>query len=191
MTAVERFDKLMADNYSDMRKKYKQFCFLHKLTFDEDVLQETYLKVRSLIERKGLKDESDKGMENYFFLAFKKNTFLAYNSKLKSKLVLDADIKERKIVEEETVSDRIEMERFDDFVRNYILSLIQLHFDSLSTRCWRLKRLISINGKRFTYEQIRKITNILDCKKRIVLIDRWIKQNIKLKDIYNEYSSIN
>lgn len=192
MTAEENLNYFISNSFNDIRKKYKQFCFLNGLTYDDDVLHETYLKVRNIIINKGLKDESLKGIESYFFKAFKKNTFLNYQNNMKSKIVSDDDnqveLNNLKYVDD--IDNRFESEHFDEFVRNYILNIIQLNFDSLSTRVWRLKRLVTFNNKSLTYEELRKMTHILDCKKRVITIDKWLKSNVSLKDIYTEYSKL-
>lgn len=64
---LNMFYSFLSKNYKDIIKKYKQFCFLNHITFDEDVLQETVVKVSEMIMKRGLKDETEKGVENYFF----------------------------------------------------------------------------------------------------------------------------
>lgn len=186
-------DNLMNKNYHDIKKKYKQFCFLNGLTYEDDVLNDTYIKVKQIILKKGLKDETEKGIEDYFFKAFKKNTYMSFQQKNKSKLVYNEEIIEdmKQIKISDNLSDRIENERFDEFVKNYILNVISLKFDSLSTRVWRLKKLVTINQKALTYEQVRQMTHILDAKKRVIAIDKWLKQNLDMKTIYQEYNKIN
>lgn len=64
---IELFYSFLSKNYKDLLKKYKQFCFLNNMTFSEDVVQETIIKVVDIINKKGLNDTTEKGMENYFF----------------------------------------------------------------------------------------------------------------------------
>lgn len=186
-------DNLMKEKYYDIKKKYKQFCFLNGLTYEDDVLNDTYIKVKQIILKKGLKDETEKGIEDYFFKAFKKNTYMNFQQKNKSKLLYNEEIIEdmKQIKISDNLNDRIENERFDEFVKNYILNVISLKFDSLSTRVWRLKKLVTINQKALTYEQVRQMTHILDAKKRVIAIDKWLKQNLNMKTIYQEFNKIN
>lgn len=64
---LQLFYNFLEKNYTQLQKKYKQMCFLNHMTYDEDTLQDTVIKVADIILRKGLKDESEKGIENYFF----------------------------------------------------------------------------------------------------------------------------
>ena len=176
--ASKRLDKLMTEKSKEMRKKYKQFCFLNKLTYSDDVFNTTYLKVREILDKgKKLKDESDKGIENYFFLAFKRNTYLEHKKEQKSLM----NIEMTQAIEDSISNDEYEDTSFiDNCIISYILDKISLEFDSISVRCWKIKRLITIEGKQFTYDDIRRMTHILDAKKRITYIDKWIKSNINL-----------
>lgn len=184
-------DELMTKKYKEIKKKYKQFCFLNGYIFDEDVLSDTYLRVKEIILKKGLRDETEKGIEDYFFKAFKKNTFLAFQNLTKSKIKFSDNIYETyNNIPNSDITERIEKERYDEFVRNYLLNIIQLHFDSLSCRVWRLKRFVTINQKQLTYEQVRQMTHIIDAKKRVIAIDRWLKANVTKKDIDNEYNKL-
>lgn len=192
MSGAEVFDNFISKNFNDIRKKYKQFCFLNGYTFNDDVLADTYANVKEMLIKKGLKDESEKGIEDYFFKAFKKNTFLAYYNLTKSKITYTDNIIEecKYMCDDNNITERVEKEQYDEFVRNYLLNKIQSVFDSLSCRVWRLKRFVTINQKQLTYEQVRKMTHILDAKKRVIAIDKWIKSNISLREIDEEFNKL-
>lgn len=59
---LENYYNIINKNYTDFKKKMKQFCFLNHITFDEDVFQETILKVAEMIMKRGLKDNTEKGV---------------------------------------------------------------------------------------------------------------------------------
>lgn len=181
--AIFNLDELIKTKYNQLRKKYKQYCFINKFDYSDDTFNDTYYKVRSLIERKGIKDESPKGVEDYFFKAFKKNTFLAFQNKNKINKIEIDEIKDNVMDDNINESEIKYNEMFDNFKLNYILEKVAENFDSLSFRCWKVKRLIKINNRYYTYSEIKEITHIKDVKKRIVAIDKWIKQNINENDI--------
>ena len=64
---LEIFYSFLSKNFNDIRKKYKQFCFLNHMDFNDDTLQDTIVKVADLIMKKGLKDKTEKGIERLFF----------------------------------------------------------------------------------------------------------------------------
>lgn len=178
---IERFDKLISCKYNDMRKKYKQFCFLNKLTYSDDVFNTTYLKVKERLMKGGeLKDSSDKGLENYFFLAFKRNIFLEHKKESKFSSLESIGNEAEGIAEEDSDNER---NNLYSYILLNILDKISSEFDSISVRCWRIKRLITVDGKFLTYEDIRRMTHILDAKKRIVTIDKWIKNNKEIASL--------
>lgn len=58
MTKEEQLDvfySILSNNYKDIQKKYKQFCFLNHITYNEDTLQDTVLKVVDIIQKKRFK----------------------------------------------------------------------------------------------------------------------------------------
>ena len=56
---LNQFYDVINKNYADFKKKMKQFCFLNSLTYSEDTLQETVLKVSEKIMKTGMTDTSE------------------------------------------------------------------------------------------------------------------------------------
>ena len=52
---IELFYQLLSKNFKDIKKKYKQFCFLNHMDYSEDVLQDTVIKVVDIIQKKRFK----------------------------------------------------------------------------------------------------------------------------------------
>ena len=80
---------------------------------------------------------------------------------------------------------KVNEQLFDDFTVIYILEVVENNFDSLDFYLYRLKFLIP----KMTYEKLRRITHIKDCKKRIIKINHFLKDNISMKDIYTAFST--
>ena len=139
MTKEEQLDmfySFLSKYYKDLIKKYKQFCFLNHMTFDEDVLQETVVKVVDMINKKGLKDESEKGIENYFFQAFKFNTYqqhLQNQKQLKDLNINPFDL------EIEDIPYSEENVQYADMAAHYIFQKIKEVFDLVTVRNLEIK----------------------------------------------------
>lgn len=179
MNSQELLNELMSKNYNELRKKYKQMCYLNGMTYSDDVFNDTYIKVYNILKNKQMKEPTLKGVEKYFFLSFKNNTFLEHKLNNRFQKVDIDEIKSRQDMSE----DKEYEHQFNHFAINLILEVIQENFDSLSVRCWRIKRLIKIDNKYLTYDKITKITKIKDAKRRIVEIDNFIKNNINIDEL--------
>lgn len=69
----DRFLQWIGENYEQQRLKFQRYCSHKHQQYDEDIFSNTILKVAEKIAKRGLKDESDKGFENYLFKSFKIN----------------------------------------------------------------------------------------------------------------------
>ena len=177
---IQLFYTFLENNYTQLQKKYKQMCFLNHITYDEDTLQETVIKVVDIIKRKGLKDESEKGIESYFFQAFKFNTYQTHLQQ--SKQLKDDNIDPYDL----NIIDEVYSEapaQYADMASKYILNRIKEEFDPLTVGIWRLRYIVSINGEQLNYKKIKEMTKIEDTRRRIVMVNKWIRDNITKEDI--------
>ena len=177
---IQLFYNFLENNYTQLQKKYKQMCFLNHMTYDEDTLQETVLKVVDIIKRKGLKDESEKGIENYFFQSFKFNTYQTHLQQSKQLKDDNIDPFELNIIDEPYDEAPAQ---YADMASKYILDRIKEEFDPISVGIWRLRYIVSINGEQLNYKKIKEMTKIEDTRRRIVMINKWIRENITESDI--------
>ena len=177
---IQLFYTFLENNYTQLQKKYKQMCFLNHMTYDEDTLQDTVLKVVDIIKRKGLKDETEKGIESYFFQAFKFNTYQTHLQQ--SKQLKDDNINpfELNIIDEEYTEAPAQ---YADMASKYILNRIKEEFDPLTVGIWRLRYIVSINGEQLNYKKIKEMTKVEDTRRRIVMVNKWIRDNITKEDI--------
>lgn len=177
---IDLFYKFLAENYSQIKKKYKQFAFLNHIDFNEDVLQETVIKVVDIINKKGLKDTTEKGIENYFFQSFKFNTYQQHLQDSKKLKDDNIDPFELNIIDEPYDEAPAQ---YADMASRYILNKIKEEFDPISVGIWRLRYIVSINGEQLNYKKIKEMTKIEDTRRRIVMINKWIRENITESDI--------
>lgn len=187
MKQTEEFNRIMNKNFSQYKKKLKQFCFLNGLTFDDDVLQETYVKVYSKIERSGIKAKTEQEYLDYFFKAFKLNTYLNYKTNL-AKQDDNIDVQGLELLENEPYDES--QLRFDDFSRNYLENVVKEKFDIVTYRVWRIRYLVTINGKDLNYKQVKEITGVKDTRRRIVMVNKFLRDNFERKDLiiaYNQF----
>ena len=70
---AEKFLQWLNNHYTSQKQKLLAFCNDKKYKFDDDIFSDTYLKIYEKIRASGINDDSEKGFENYLFMAFKQN----------------------------------------------------------------------------------------------------------------------
>lgn len=182
---LELYDEVIAKHFEEYQRKMKNFCFLNGLDYDEDTLQDTYLKVRDIISRKGIKDKTEQGILNYFFLAFRNNLYQTHLQNSKKLIDKNADVFQCIIEDEDTIEQDEQRAQFLEDVKRYIINEVKNNFDYISYSIFRLRYLFTINGKQPTFKEIKRITGVQDTRKRLLEVTQWIKTNIS-KDKINE-----
>lgn len=69
----DKFLRWIGENYEQQRLKFQRYCSHKHQQYDEDIFADTILKVAEKISKRGLKDDTEKGFENYLFKSFKIN----------------------------------------------------------------------------------------------------------------------
>lgn len=179
---IKSFYYLLSNNYNDLKKKYKQFCFLNGLTYSDDVLHSTILKVVEMVNKKGLNASNDKDVENYLFKAFKLNTYQDFQQEQKKRV--DDNINPFDLNIEDVEYDESHY-NYARLASVYILQKVKEEFGELTAAIWRLRYIVRLNGNELNYKKIKELTKIQDVRKRIVEVNRWVKNNIKKEDIDN------
>lgn len=172
--------------YVEYKNKFEQYCNSVKKKFDEDVYSETIINCYESICRNGLKDLSEQGMKNYLFQSFKMNIIRNNTYAREQKRTYNVDITEAHeefMLKNEPLALKIKRQMLNDFTVIYILSQIEEKFDIVSFFCFRLKHMIP----KMTYQRLRDITNINDCKRRVTIINRWVRDNINKEEVYKEF----
>lgn len=175
--------------YVEYKNKFEQYCNSVKKKFDEDVYSETIINCYESICRNSLKDLSEQGMKNYFFQSFKMNIVRNNTYAREIKRTYNVDITEAHeefLLKNEPLVLKIKRQMLNDFTVIYILSQVENNFDMVSFFCFRLKHLIP----KMTYQRLRDITNINDCKRRVTKINKWIRDNINKQEVYKEFIKV-
>lgn len=184
---LSKFYSIINNQYVEFGKKMKQFCFLNHIDYDEDTLQDTVLKVCEKIKKKGIKDTSEQGMMNYLFTSFKFNTYQSHLQNQKKKIDDNINLNDLEIIYNPY---KKENEEISTIKCNYIKEQVQQYFDLISYSVWRLRYFSRIDGKEPNYKKIKEITKVNDVRRRIVMINKWIRTNIKEDDINNYINNV-
>ena len=186
---ADKWMEVISLRYNEIKEGFIMECRKTMTNFDEDIFQSTILNCYNTIKLKGLTDLTKQGMKNYLFKSFKMNTkreaLYTRNTK-RDNNISDSDaisIYERNGLHDETTEENIRKQLFNDYSVVYILNRIEENFDTISFYCFRLKWLIP----KMTYQKLREITKVKDCKKRCIDIMKWLKENVDREDIMTEF----
>lgn len=177
---IELINKTITKHYNDFKKKMKQFCFLNGLTYSDDVLHQTILKVLEMANKRGLSDYTEKGIMGYIFQSYKLNTYQEHLQEQKKKIDDNINVFNLDIIDKEYSE---ESKQFADLATVYLLKKVKENFDLLTYSVWRIRYLVKVNGEELNYKKIKEMTNIKDVRKRIVDVNKWIRDNITLEEI--------
>lgn len=170
--------------YDEYLRKYMTMAKRMKYHIDEDVFQDTVIACYESIQRNGLKDDSEQGMRNYLFNAFKININGKDNyTKRKDDIEDLRGIYEEYVENETPTYIKTKEQLLTDYSVMYVLEKIENNFDTVSFHCFRLKNLLP----KITYAKLREMTNVKDCKKRVVKINKWLATNVNKREVYEAF----
>ena len=170
--------------YEEYRRKYFRMANDLNYNVNEDMLNDTILACYNSIARNNLSDTTEQGMRNYLFRAFKVN-LNAKSTYDKRKGVVDdlSALAEQYENQGEATYNKIKKQLFDDYSVIYLLNKVEDNFDTITFNVFRLKTMI----EKCTYQKLRDITKVRDCKKRVVKVMKWIRENINEKEILTNF----
>ena len=170
--------------YEEYRMKYFKMANDLNYKVSEDMLNDTILACYNSIARNNLSDTTEQGMRNYLFRAFKVNLNAVSNYDKRKDVVDDLTaLAEQYELKEETTYNKIKKQLFEDYALIYILEQVENNFDTISFNVFRLKTML----EKCTYQKLRDITKVRDCKKRVVKVMKWIRENITKKEILTNF----
>lgn len=171
--------------YEEYRMKYFKMANDLNYNVNEDMLNDTILACYNSIARNNLSDTTEQGMRNYLFRAFKVNLNAISNYDKRKDIVDDLTaLAEQYENQGEASYNKIKKQLFDDYSLIYILEQVENNFDTITFHCFRLKTMLPC-----TYQRLREITKVKDCKKRVVKVNKWLRENMTRQDIYNAFIS--
>lgn len=169
--------------YEEYRKKYFKMANDLNYKVSEDMLNDTILSCYNSIARNNLSDTTEQGMRNYLFRAFKVNLNAVSNYDKRKDVVDDLSaLAERYENQGEATYNKIKKQLFDDYSLIYIFEMVENNFDTITFHCFRLKTMVPC-----TYQRLREITKVKDCKKRVIKVNKWLRENMTRQDIYNAF----
>lgn len=153
-----------------------------KIEFSEDIFNDTIIKCYELLEKKkSMKDESPKGMDNYFLKSLYLNTMMekryAYVKKRSHDIDVNTVLSSRDNGDSQ-VQSKLVKDLKTDFSVLYIMMQVEEHFDQQHFYLYRLKTLCEM-----TYKDICNKTQIKGARNMIIEVRTWIQNNIKKEDI--------
>lgn len=187
---LAEFNRYFSEEYLNYRKKLKQWCFLNHIDYIEDEINNTYLKIVEKILKDGIKAESKQDYLNYFFQSYKFNTYQNHLQKTKKKI--DENINYEDVnIEDETYEETRYL--FADFCNKVLEIEVKNHFSQLEYAIWRLRYLVTINGKTLNYKEVKQLTGVSNTHQIISTINNWIRENYshsKLKEMFKNEENL-
>lgn len=190
MNDAAKFIKYINDNYDELFNRFQAFCNDKRYTFDADIFQDTIVKCYTLIDKQGyLKDTSNKGIENYFFMSFKQNLQrekqYARNQKRDDNVVNLSAVNEMYQNSKLTQEEKLQSDLYKDFATLYLLHKVEDNFDAEHFYLFRLKTFTNM-----TYAQLAEKTGIKGVRQKVVNVKNFLKSNVKQEDIRKEFDEI-
>ena len=169
--------------YEEYRMKYFKMATQLNYNVNEDMLNDTILACYNSIARNNLSDTTEQGMRNYLFRALKVNLNAISNYDKRKDVVDDLTaLAEQYENQGEATYNLIKKQLLEDYSLIYILEQVENNFDTITFHCFRLKTMLPC-----TYQRLREITKVKDCKKRVVKVNKWLRENMTRQEIYNAF----
>lgn len=179
---AEKFLQWLNNNYTSQKQKLQAFCNDKKYKFDDDIFSDTYLKIYEKILKDGIIDYTDKGFENYLFMAFKQNL---HRDKLYARnLKRDDNVSNISLLNELyqnsklTQEEKLKSDLFKDFSVLYLMHRVEDNFDAEHFYLFRLKTFTNL-----TYKQLYEHTGIKGARQKVVAVKNWLKENVTKEEI--------
>lgn len=191
MNDAKRFINYINDHYQELYNRFQAFCNDKNYTFDPDIFQDTILKCYQLIDKQGyMKDTTDKGIENYFFMSFKQNlqreSQYARNQKRDDNVVNITGAYSEYLNSLLTQKEKLKSDLYKDFATLYLLSKAEEHFDYEHFYLFRLKTF----DKTMTYQKLQEKTQIKGVRQKVVDVKNWLKNNVSQSEVRREFEAI-
>lgn len=184
---ARKYLNLANDKYLDYLKKWRTHIQEKGYDWDEDVYSDTILKVYDNILKNGIKDDSEEGLSNYWFKSFIVN--IKREKQYSRNLYRDMNVDASEELDKEYNGDdelklKIRRHIYDDWLSVRLLQIVEQNFTSREFRCFRLYYIVP----KMTYEKLRDLTKIKDCKKIVNTIKKWLIENTDKHQLDKEFS---
>ena len=176
-------------NYNNLKQVCKDVCKRNKEQYSEDALNDTFIQVHKIIQKKGkLDDMSDNGIMRYFVRSYVNNLRMekryAYHKK-RDYNITQEEFNDRYEQSLSSKRDKIIKDLLEDFSVLYIMKLVELNFPPEQLYLYKLKMICNK-----TYKQIHDETKIKKSRDKIIEVNKWVKQNLTRDIIKKEFFDI-
>lgn len=174
---ADKWLKYIGTIYSEYKGKWYKMAHDAHFLPDDGLLDDTIIKCYEAIARNGIRDNSPQGMRNYLFRAFKTNLNIT-DSYYRRK----DDNAETPELSTEDEGEKTKRQLLSDYSVIRIMEQVEENFDNLTFHCFRLKHLTPM-----TYKKLKELTGVEDCRKRVTMANKWVKENITKQQLLNEF----
>lgn len=186
---AEKFLQWLNNNYTSQKQKLLAFCNDKKYKFDDDIFSDTYLKIYEKIRASGINDDSEKGFENYLFMAFKQNLhrekLYARNLKRDENNANIAALNEMFLNQKLTQEEKLLSDLRKDFTTLYLMQKVEENFDAEHFYLFRLKTFTGM-----TYRQLYEHTGIKGARQKVVAVKNWLKENVTKQEVDKVFNAL-
>lgn len=186
---ADKFLKWLNNNYTSQKQKLLAFCNDKKYKFDDDIFSDTYLKIYEKIRASGINDDSEKGLENYLFMAFKQNLhrekLYARNLKRDENNANIAALNEMFLNQKLTQEEKLLSDLRKDFTTLYLMQKVEENFDAEHFYLFRLKTFTGM-----TYRQLYEHTGIKGARTKVVAVKNWLKENVTKQEVDKVFNAL-
>lgn len=183
MNDALKFINYINDNYDVIKQEITNYSDSIGKSFDEDIFQDSILKCYLLIEKQGkMKDNSNQGIKNYLFQAYKTNLKreqqYSRNSKRDGNVVNLNQANEHYQNSKLTEEEKLKADLYKDFSTLYLMHKAEEQFDNESFYLFKLKTFTN-----YTYKQLAEYTGLPSVRQKVVNVKNWLKQNVTKEEI--------
>ena len=186
---AEKFLQWLNNHYTSQKQKLLAFCNDKKYKFDDDIFSDTYLKIYEKIRASGINDDSEKGFENYLFMAFKQNLhrekLYARNLKRDENNANIAALNEMFLNQKLTQEEKLLSDLRKDFTTLYLMQKVEENFDAEHFYLFRLKTFTGM-----TYRQLYEHTGIKGARTKVVAVKNWLKENVTKQEVDKVFNEL-
>jgi hypothetical protein len=186
MSNEHKYAKIVSENYQKIKDACRKVTNRNHEEFDEDIFQDTFLKIFNIIEKKGeLQDMSENGIFNYFVKSYVNNLRCqarnSYVSKRDKNIVPEALDR----IDENTSHEKIKKDLLTDFSALYLLKAAEINFPQDEFNLYKIKQLCNL-----TYKELQERTGDRQCRQKVLTIKNWLKNNITKDEINHSFKEI-
>lgn len=187
---ANEFMEWFGDNYDKQKAKLIAYCKSSGYTFNEDIFEDTALKIYDKIVKSGIDDPSPKGFDSYFFKSFKTNLFREQQYSRVAKLDDNYEGEVDEVYDEwynKNNAPEIEKLRKDlwiDYSSLYLINKVVDNWDDEHTYLFKMKTFIP----KMTYKKLQRESGMKNVRQKVVDVRNWLRENVTKDEIKKAFN---